>query len=659
MNIEKQNACIQTYSKLQKLPLGSVTAKGWLRDQLLRSKDGMGGHLDELEPEMIATPHVNYSHFEEHPIFGKVDATLASGWSGEMSGTYWTGLIELAYTLGDEELMEKAARWVEGVLKHQEPDGYLGSYSEEANRNDDFNPWASMWCYRGLLSFYEVTKRQDVLDAVHRGCLWFCENWKEHKTDYAATTIMEPMIIAYAYTGDERLVRFCEEWLDWLEAHSKWQNKLSDYRSETLPYVSMHAVAYGENVKHPALIYSVTGNEDYLRASRKGLEKAIRRIVQATGGISSCSEFLSPKGGANETEYCNYPTFQNCYSWMSLITGEASWGDEIERALFNGAQGARKKDERAISYFTSPNQLHANRESSIYGDWGEYGVYAPCFHVGCCCAHSVLMVPEYIRSMVLKNQDGDLVLLCYGPADVKSEKMDFSMETLYPFRDTITLRVHRAENSRLHLRIPAWCKNPSVTVNRSAVGLEMEENGFAAIDGPLKTGDVVTIQFPMEVKLTRVDDSDAASKYPIAIERGPLVYAIPVPEKWTAYPGRPITPLPEGWSWYEVNPDLDVQSQDVFLANYNAPWMKAIDERLNPAEIRVIEHEPEGYVWENPPVTLEVPLYHARFAYMFLSPRQNEPWEVPLSVEGQAEYCKLVPHGCTNLRITYLPRAKV
>lgn len=659
MNLNAKCARVPTYNKLQKLPLGSVTAAGWLRDQLLRNKDGMGGHLDELEPDMIGTPFLNYAHFREHPLMGKVDESFASGWSGEISGTYWTGLVELAFTLSDAELIGKATRWVDGVLLHQEPDGYLGSYPGGTDRNADYNPWASMWCYRALLSFYEATGRQDVLDAVYRGCLWFCEHWHDHKTDYAGATIIEPMTVTFAYTGDERLLQFCKDWLDWLEENSIWPNTVSSFLSDSLPYTSIHAVAYGEAVKHPAIVYGVTGDKRMLAASRNGLEKALCRIVQTTGGVSSCSEFLSPKGGANETEYCNFSTFQNSYFWMSMMTGEASWGDEIERAFFNGAQGARKKDERAIAYFTSPNQLHANRESSVYGDWGEYGVYAPCFHVGCCNVHSVEMIPEYIRGAVMTDTSGDLYLLCYGPMDVHSEKADLSAETLYPFREIVTLRIHRAESAKIHLRIPAWCKAPSVTVNGTPAVLTRSDSGFASIDAPLNTGDVVTVRFPMEVTLTKVDDSDAASKFPIAIERGPLVYALPVKEKWTAYPGRPITPLPEGWSWFEAVPELDMDGKDVFTANYTAPWMKAIDESLDPARIRVIEHEPNGYVWENPPITLEVPLYRARYAYMFLSPRQNEPWEVPLAVEGEAQYTSLVPHGCTNLRITYLPRAKV
>jgi hypothetical protein len=96
---------------------------------------------------------------------------FVAGLCGELSGCYWTGLVQLAFTLGDEELIAKATDWVEGVLKRQEPDGYLGTFAPGLNRMEDYNPWSAAWCYRALLSFYEATKRQDVLDTVHRALL--------------------------------------------------------------------------------------------------------------------------------------------------------------------------------------------------------------------------------------------------------------------------------------------------------------------------------------------------------------------------------------------------------------------------------------------------------------------------------------------------------
>jgi phage terminase large subunit-like protein len=57
LNIYQEKSVVKTYNKLHKLPLGSITAKGWLKDQLIRSKEGTGGHLDELELYKNAIPY--------------------------------------------------------------------------------------------------------------------------------------------------------------------------------------------------------------------------------------------------------------------------------------------------------------------------------------------------------------------------------------------------------------------------------------------------------------------------------------------------------------------------------------------------------------------------------------------------------------------------
>lgn len=651
---------VKTYNQLYKLPLGAVTAQGYLREQLLRSKDGTGGHLDELEPEMIATPFISYSAFKRLPYASAdADPTFAAGWSGEISGTYWTGLVELAFTLNDSELIAKAEKWIDGVLAHQEADGYLGAYPTHTDRNADYNAWSAAWCYRAMLGFYEATGREDVLRAVHTGLLWFCDHWKDHKTDYVGAIITEPMLIVYAYTGDRRLIEFSADWLRWLEDNSIWQNKVSQYLSDELPYTSMHTVAYGEDMKHPALLYCANGEETLLRASLNAVNKAKERIVQLTGGAISCQEFLGPKGATTETEYCDFPTFSHSYSWMAMITGQAIWGDDIERIVFNGAQGARKKDERAIAYMSAPNQLHANKKSSLFGDRPEMDVYAPCFNTACCPVQAVRLMPEFVRSMCMQNEAGELFLLCYGPASIRCEQAEVDIETLYPFRDTVTLKIRRASALTLKLRIPQWCKTPTATLNGTAYALCADSDGFAALPQSLNGGDELVLTFPMEVSVRKVDDSDSYSKFPICIERGPLVYALPVPEKWTPNPGQPITPLPEGWSWFHVNPDLSFAPQGVkpYVAYSIAPWSKAIDEELKPELIRVVEHEVTGYVWEQPPVTLEVPLYQAPNAYISVGGHTHESFGVPLKTVGEETPCTMVPHGCTNLRITYLPRA--
>ena len=84
---------MKKYNKLSRFPLGSIQPIGYLKDQMLRRKDGMCGHLHELEPEMLYHPYI-----DKKPV--KAWAELfQDGWGAEISGNYWSGYIQFAYTL--------------------------------------------------------------------------------------------------------------------------------------------------------------------------------------------------------------------------------------------------------------------------------------------------------------------------------------------------------------------------------------------------------------------------------------------------------------------------------------------------------------------------------------------------------------------------------
>jgi hypothetical protein len=52
---------MKKFQKLKRYPLGAIKVKGFLYDQMKRGKDGICGHLHELEPNMIADPFISKS----------------------------------------------------------------------------------------------------------------------------------------------------------------------------------------------------------------------------------------------------------------------------------------------------------------------------------------------------------------------------------------------------------------------------------------------------------------------------------------------------------------------------------------------------------------------------------------------------------------------
>ena len=72
---------------------------------------------------------------------------------------------------------------------------------------------------------------------------------------------------------------------------------------------------------------------------------------------------------------------------------------------------------------------------------------------------------------------------------------------------------------------------------------------MAIINREWKTGDVVELQLPMHVfKSTWYENS-------IAVERGPLVYALKMTEEWKIV-NNTKDPVEYGESYYEVSPTV-------------------------------------------------------------------------------------------------------
>ncbi len=223
-----------------------------MAEQLRRSIEGMGGHLDELEPQMIAPPHTTC---ETHIPWGE---KYKAGWGAEISGNFWWGAIGLAFTTGDEAQISKVTKWVDEVLANARPDGYLGTYTETDDMYDDYNGWGNALGMLALLAFYDATGREDVFDAVYRCMLWFCDKWAgDQKTRYASTTLMEPMLYCYEKTGDRRLLDFCYDFYDFLERNDLFDLAMSKLLSDELHYTSNHASAIVQDIDHPALIYAL------------------------------------------------------------------------------------------------------------------------------------------------------------------------------------------------------------------------------------------------------------------------------------------------------------------------------------------------------------------------------------------------------------------
>jgi hypothetical protein len=306
-----------------------------------------------------------------------------------------------------------------------------------------------------------------------------------------------------------------------------------------------------------------------------------------------------------------------------------------------------------MCYYQSPNRLRADsfpcEQPNCPGRGAIRYDRLGCPHVLCCVGAVNRIVPNYIMHMWMATADRGLAAALYGPCSVSAVAgpgvpVKLTCTTAYPFEETIRVSVEpqRKASFPLYFRIPAWCVQASVAVNRTAVDAGPDGNGFLRILREWLPGDQIELRFPMPVQVVR----DYETEFPSAIKSyfafepaavftkrrlpyasvslGPLLFALPIADR------DANTPVP------------------------GAPWQYALDTpaaRIG-SDIRV-ERSPMPSRWDWPleaPVKLNVP---AQAIDWTPSDAQALP-DGPVSGKGP-QSIRLVPYGCTRFRVSMFP----
>ena len=122
-----------------------------------------------------------------------------------------------------------------------------------------------------------------------------------------------------------------------------------------------------------------------------------------------------------------------------------------------------------------------------------------------------------------------------------------------------------------------------------------------------------------------------------------------------------MTKLPDGWSWFNVNPHYDMPDvADIHERNgmlkHAFSWNIALDETISEKDFSIEEIEDAGYVWANAPIRLHTHCYKAPDMWAPYQCKTFEPYGKYQRVTKKLPLV-LEPYGCTNLRITYFPKA--
>src|SRR5580698_4183386 len=103
----------------------------------------------------------------------------------------------------------------------------------------------------------------------------------------------------------------------------------------------------------------------------------------------------------------------------------------------------------------------------------------------------------------------------------------WTYRTDYPWTETVTIEVHAAPKRKweVSLRLPAWCQNPTMSLNGEPVEAEVR-NGYATMTRHWGIGDAMELTLPMPAHLMAGHPFIESTRSAVAIVRGPIVYCI-------------------------------------------------------------------------------------------------------------------------------------
>lgn len=629
------------------LPLGSIKPKGWLLEMLERQKKGASSQMDVLYPE----------------VMGDRNGWLGGDGDQWERGPYWIdGLLPLAYILDDKELKQKVQPWIEWTLKSQREDGFFGpakDYSPEPGiqRDNSADWWPRMVMLKIMQQYYSATGDKRVVDFMTRYFRYQLNtlpstplgNWT-FWAEYRACDNLQAVYWLYNITGDSFL-------LDLGNLLHKQSYDFVDMflnRDDMKRFNTIHCVNLAQGLKEPVIYYQQDPDRKYLEAVKKGLAD-IRQYNGQPQGMYGGDEGLHGNNPTQGSELCSAVELMFSLEKMMEITGDLSFTDHLERIAFNALPTQITDDFMDKQYFQQANQVMVTRHAHNFYEDANHAetdiIYGTRTGYPCCFSNMHQGWPKFTQSLWYATPDNGIAALVYSPSEVTAEvgngqKVRITEDTYYPMDDKIRMTVQLLDRAKeatfpLHLRIPGWCKEATVTINGVAEPTA-KGNDMATIRRTWKSGDQVVLHLPMEVTTSKWYENS------VAVERGPLVYGLKMEEKWEKkeFTGNDITQF--GESYYEVTSPT---KWNYGIVAFNP------DKTQEHFQVTIDKEKQAGnYYWnvENAPIQIKVKAKEITSWKLYNEMSGPQPFSTGRSNQP-VEEITLIPYGCTTLRISEFP----
>ncbi len=448
----------------------------------------------------------------------------------------------------EQAVLDLAAK----IKSAQSEDGYVNTKFGNPGQEPRYSAmeWGhELYCYGHLIQAAVArlrTGKNDTDPVVQLGisvadhvCDTFGENGLQLVDGHPE---IEPALVElYRATGDERYLSQARLFID-----RRGHKSLKDiefgrsYFQDTTPVREM-GVLEGHAVRALYLAAGAidlaveTSDSELLEAIEKQYRNTLARRTYITGGMGSHhqdeafgDDFELPPDRA----YC-----ETCagvasimVAWRLLLaTGDITWGDIIERTLYNVLATSISDDGTAF-FYANPLHQRVPVEATDRNEWSpraSASQRSSWFEVSCCPPNLSRTLAQ-LGSYAATSSADRIQLVQYFDstihAELESGPVDIRVHTDYPQSGQIQIEVLKSpdKNWTLELRIPSWGSGAKVQVSGQTV---LCEPGSHEVTG-LVPGSQVLLSLPVQPRITFPDPRIDAVRDCVAVERGPLVMCL-------------------------------------------------------------------------------------------------------------------------------------
>ncbi|WP_263351221.1 glycoside hydrolase family 127 protein [Acidicapsa acidisoli] len=443
------------------------------------------------------------------------------------------------------ELRRTTDEMIQTVVAAQEKSGYLNTYYVQDRAAQRMLPHTQEMGHelynighllQGAIAYYRATGDPTLLNAGMR----FIDGYL--LPDYGPGTNQKPIVAGhpeiemslielYRTTGNRRYLELAGYILHGDDRLNLRPESIT-YMFCGIPFTSRtklegHAVRAMYACCGATDYYLETGDPAYWQTLNHLWQDLSEHQMYITGGVGARSQGES---FGHAFELPNAQAYgESCaaignmmWNWRMLAaSGEARFADVIERALYNGINSGMSLDGKLYCY-RNPLAHDSSTRDKIRNPW---------YDTTCCppnLERTLASLPGYFYST---SEDGVYVHL-YDNSEMNwhlhsGTSLHIKQETRYPWEGDVRLHVHlpAPEAFTLYVRIPAWSRTTTVTLNDKPVeGVKAGE--YLPIHNHWSGHDHVEISFDMQPKLVHANPAVADDMGRVAIQRGPIVYCM-------------------------------------------------------------------------------------------------------------------------------------